>query len=230
MCWQNISGPSPTSIKAFGRRPNPETDRCFLCSCHMSNLSISASNTKPCIGTNHQPFSIGSNFFAPHFDFHTITATIGHHGSFFTCRMSRESLSTREVGFFWNSKMFLKSKQEAKINIIESNCLLRWRVRELLRKEDSKQLKQQQCSNKEQEKNHLRCPAHLHACGHIIGATRVQDRFGKAQTLSNRADARGFEQVLKIGRATDEGAIRSDWQTRKKLFFLHFFCLHHFGA
>lgn len=56
----------------------------------------------------------------------------------------------------------------------------------------------------------------------MIRATRVQDRFGKAQTLSNRADARGFEQVLKIGRATDEGAIRSDWQTRKKLFFLHF--------
>ena len=54
----------------------------------------------------------------------------------------------------------------------------------------------------------------------------VQDRFGKAQTLSNRADARGFEQVLKIGRATDEGAIRSDWQTRKKAVFPSFFFVY----
>lgn len=66
----------------------------------------------------------------------------------------------------------------------------------------------------------------------LLVPTRVQDRFGKAQTLSNRADARGFEQVLKIGRATDEGAIPVDpiGKQEKSCFSFNFFCLHHFRA
>ena len=121
-------------------------------------FSTSPSNTKPCIGTNHQPFSIGSNFFEPHVV--TITATTGHHGSFFTCKMSRVTWS----------------------------------------------------------------------CGHIIGGTCVQDSLGKAKTLSNRADARGFDQVLEIGRATDEGVIRYDWQTTKNTIFPSTNLLNNFGA
>ena len=142
-------------MKAFGSHPNPETDSFFL---FMSNFSTSPSNTKPCIGTNHQPLSIESNFFEPHVV--TITATTGHHGSFFTCKMSRVTWSR----------------------------------------------------------------------GHIIGGTCVQDSLGKVKTLSNRADARGFDQVLEIGRATDEGVIRYDWQTTKNTIFPSTNLLNNFGA
>ena len=104
-------------------------------------------------------------------------------------------------------------------------------MRELLRKEDSKQMKQQQCSNKEQEKNSSTMSSTFaYMWSHYWCNPLSRTGLGKLKRSATELMQEALSKSLKSAGLQMKVRLDPIGKQEKSCFSFIFLCLHHFGA